>query len=261
MKPYLAALRAEFQVAMVYKTNAALYLTYVLIPPLAAFFFWTAILAPQDMLGEYTLSALVTYYIVTQFFATNTPFSAWADIGDSIRTGEFSQWLIRPVSHYKVFLARLVGAWIPMWAMGIAGVAILGALLGGSFQWQGNPILVLGVGFWLGGVMLGFTFGYLLNLVAFWTERTHGILQLSYAAAFFLAGGVVPLDLLPLAPLWQALPFRYAGYVPAQIFLGRLPPSCWPQELLLLAGWALALLVLTRFVWRVGLRRYQAAGG
>jgi ABC-2 type transport system permease protein len=252
----------EMQTALTYKANAALYLTYVMIPPLAIFFLWKTVLGEGESLQTYDLRTMVSYYIITQFFATNTPFSAWSEIGEGIRSGQLSLWLLRPVSHYNLYLARLLGSWTLLWAMSLGGVTIMAMILHNYFQLQTNPlVLVATVIFWMGGVVLGFTYGYVLNLVAFWTERVAGTLQLSYSAAFFLSGAIIPLDLLPLKEVWLFLPFRYSGFVPAQVYLGRLSPSDWPTELLKLVLWIAISLIIAKLMWRQGLRRYQAAGG
>lgn len=262
LRPYLSALLMEIQTALTYKANAALYLTYVMIPPLAIFFLWRAILGEGGSLQTYDLRTMVTYYIITRFFATNTPFSAWSEIGEGIRSGRLSLWLLRPVSHYNLYLARLLGSWILLWVMSFGSVIIMAIILRDYFQLQSHPLLLAAtVIFWIGGVVLGFTYGYVLNLVAFWTERVAGTLRLSYSAAFFLSGAIIPLDLLPLKEVWLFLPFRYSGFVPAQVYLGRLSPWDWPTELLKLVVWIAVSLTIAKLMWWLGLRRYQAAGG
>lgn len=252
----------EMQSTFCYRANVFFYLTAVLIPPLAVFFLWHTVLGEGTTLGTYSLSTMVTYYIVTSFFVGNTPFSAWITIGESIRDGSLASWLVRPASHYGIFLGRILGSWVPFWLIGLGGTACVAAILHRYFELQTDPVRILvAVLLWLGGVVLGFTWGYLVNLVAFWTERATGTVILTEQAAAFLAGGIVPLDLLPLKELWQVLPFRFAGWLPAQVYLGRVDMAIIPLELTKLLAWFLVLFGLTRLIWRRGLARFQGAGG
>jgi len=262
LRPYLRALKVQTQVNLRYRGNVFAFLSYVLIPPLAVFFLWRAVLGGERTLGGYDLSAMVTYYIVTQYFVANTAFSAWTDIGEEIRDGRLTLWLLRPASHYGLYFVRNIGGWIPYWIMGLLGTAVVAGILHRYFLLPGEPWRVpVAVGFWLLGVALAFTWGYTLNLLSFWTQRSTGIVLMADAVAVFLSGGLVPLDILPLKEVWLLLPFRFAGWLPTQIFLGRVGFAELPRELGLLLAWLLAFLLIRKLIWRLGLRRYQGAGG
>jgi len=261
MRAYKSAFFLQMQSTLCYRANILFYLTAVLIPPLAIFFLWRTVLGEVDALGAYDLGTMITYYVVVQFFIAHTPFSAWVEIGESIRDGSLTLWLVRPANHYGLYLGRLLGSWVPFWLLGLGGTAGVAALLHRYFQFQTDPVLIgAAVLMWLGGVILGFTWGYMLNLVAFWTERATGMVVLAEQAASFLAGGVIPLDLLPLQELWLFLPFRFAGWLPTQIYLGRVSRSELPLEFLKLLIWLMAFCVLVQWLWRRGLRRFAGVG-
>lgn len=262
MRVYWGAFLLQLKSTLRYRTNALLYLPAVLIPPLAIFFLWSTVLAKGATLGTYDLSSMVTYYLITQFFAANTPFVAWTEISESIRDGRLAIWLVRPASHYRLFLARLLGSYVFLWLVGIGGVASVAILLRHYVRLQTDPtFIVAAVLLWLGGVVLGFTLGYALNLLAFWTQRVTGTLGLVEQMAFFLSGAVIPLDLLPLHNLWLVLPFQFAGWVPAQVYLGRIPKGDLWFEFLKLAAWLAAGGGLVQLAWRRGLGRFQGPGG
>ncbi len=261
-RPYMRALKVQVQVNLRYRGNVLAYLSYVLIPPLAVFFLWRAVLGRGGTLAGYDLSAMVTYYIVAQYFVAHTSFSAWIDIGEEIRNGRLTLWILRPASHYGLYFSRNIGGWIPYWIMGLVGAAAVAGILHRYFLLPEELWRVpVALGFWLLGVALAFTWGYMLNLFAFWTKRSTGVVLMADAVATFLTGGLVPLDILPLKEIWLFFPFRFAGWFPTQVFLGRVPAEELPQELGLLLAWLLAFLLVRRLVWELGLRRYQGAGG
>lgn len=262
MKPYVSAFALQLQTGVRYRANALFYLPSFVMPALAVFFLWSTVLGPAGELGSYDLTSMVTYYLVTHFFVSNTPFAAWIEIGESIRDGTLARWLTRPAGHYGLFLARNLGGWIVYWLLGIGAVVLIGVLLRPHFTFQHATGLVpAALGLWLGGVVLGFTWGYLLQLTAFWTERVRGSLAIASQIAAFLAGAIIPLDLLPLSSLWALLPFRFAGYVPAQVYLGRMTGPEIAGQAVSLAAWLTVFAVAVRVMWRRGLRRFQGAGG
>ena len=63
---------------------------------------------------------MVTYYVVTKFFVSLQS-SAWTDIGEDIREGQLGRWLVRPASHFGLFLARSLGV-----TAALASVSLLG---------------------------------------------------------------------------------------------------------------------------------------
>ena len=262
LQPYRGSLKMEIKNSLAYKANLFFYLTYVIVPPLAIFFLWSSVLGDGKNIASYDLSSMVTYFVITQLFVSSTPFSAWREIGDDIRNGNLSLWLVKPMDHYLLYLSRLIGSWIPLWIISFGGVGIVFLLLHNYMKFQTDFIVIMTtLAFWLGGVVFGFTMGYLLNLLAFWTERSSGALMLSSSAAYFLSGAVFPLDVLPLKEVWLALPYKYSGYFPAQIYLGRVPSSEWFIEFIRLCFWILISISASKIVWRIGLKRYQAAGG
>jgi ABC-2 type transport system permease protein len=74
---------------------------------------------------------------------------------------------------------------------------------------------------------------------------------------------MVPFELLPAfwANLLGAMPFKYLAYFPAMVFLGKVEGDALVWELLIQLGWAVVFFALSRWLYRVGLRRYSAYGG
>lgn len=259
---YRSSFMMEIKNAMVYRANLFFYLTYVVIPPLALFFLWKSYFENTGRLLSYDLNGMVTYSIITHFFVSNTPFSAWSEIGESIKDGGLTLWLIKPINHYRIYLARLIGSWVPLWIVSLSGVSAVIFALRNYITFQTNLLYVsVSILFWMGGVILGFTVGYLVNLLSFWTDRSSGGFVLLSGLTYLLSGAVLPLDILPLKQIWLALPFKYSGFFPAQIYLGRVPPAEWPIEFVKMLVWVLVLSIATRIVWNLGLQRYQASGG
>ncbi|MCW6039009.1 ABC-2 family transporter protein [Spirulina subsalsa FACHB-351] len=107
---------------------------------------------------------------------------------------------------------------------------------------------------------LRFLLQYTLAILAFWTERASALEDLFFLFYLFLSGYLAPLEVFP--PLMQEIaqwtPFPYLLYFPVALFVG-LPVSVGRGFLTLLV-WGVVLLILNRWLWRKGLRKYSGMG-
>jgi ABC-2 type transport system permease protein len=83
---------------------------------------------------------------------------------------------------------------------------------------------------------------------------------------FFLSGHMFPLELLPTRPInWSLvvdlLPFKYLAYFPAAVFLRKVEGAAMYWGLAIEAAWVVGLILLTRWTWNRGVRRYSGYGG
>jgi ABC-2 type transport system permease protein len=111
--------------------------------------------------------------------------------------------------------------------------------------------------------LVGFFFEACVGMVGFWFLEVTSLLYIVMTLNFFISGHMLPLDLLPQpwSGLLKVLPFQYMAYFPAVVFLGKVKGM---TLLLYLAGelaWAVFFMLLARFLYRLGLRRYSAFGG
>jgi ABC-2 type transport system permease protein len=79
----------------------------------------------------------------------------------------------------------------------------------------------------------------------------------------FFSGSLIPLAMLPerLSALVYSLPFAQALYVPLSILSGIQPLSAVPHLLLIQIAWLVGLLVLSRLVFRLAVRKVTVQGG
>jgi ABC-2 type transport system permease protein len=74
-----------------------------------------------------------------------------------------------------------------------------------------------------------------------------------------------PLEFLDRYPyvttVMRMLPFQYLAYFPAMVFLEKKQGDELIVGLLIELGWAITLILLSRWLYRLGLRHYSAYGG
>jgi ABC-2 type transport system permease protein len=106
----------------------------------------------------------------------------------------------------------------------------------------------------LGGVMI-YCFWLILTSAAFWVVKMDEIVNLFQGV---YAAGRYPVGIYPnwlRLGLTFLVPIAFAVTVPAEALTGRLTL----QTVLGMAAFTLLLLALTRWIWRLGLRRYSGA--
>jgi len=232
-----------------------------MVPPLISLFVWFTAAGGGDVSG-FSRREFVAYYLILILVNQLTYAQTNWTVGDLIRDGSISTWLLRPMSTiYNALSTELAGKVVYMFFT--FPVALVLALL---LKPQMNPSWVHGLLFIPSLVMawwLRFFWGYWLALLAFWATRADALLNLQNALLFLIGGQVAPTMILPawLQGIAQALPFRYMVGFPVEIIMGKLGP---PQ---LMAGFAYQTLWcaiawgLYQFLWRRGLRQYAAVGG
>jgi ABC-2 type transport system permease protein len=111
--------------------------------------------------------------------------------------------------------------------------------------------------------LIGFFFEACIGMIGFWVLEVTSLLWIVTTLNYFISGQMFPLDLLPepWRTVLKLLPFQYLAYFPAVVFLGKVQGWDLVKGLLAEAAWVLALVLLARWLYHRGLRRYSAYGG
>ncbi len=261
-RKYRAVFQMEVQYSLRYRANTLFYLSSVILPVVLQYFLWTTVFRDQRQVGPYDLSAMLTYYTVAVFLSHLRLF-AWWDIGYAIKDGRMALHLVRPWNPFLLYLVRAL-AWTSsaFLLLLLAYLPLVFGLLHTHLRAPASPQALLWMLlFWFLGGLFTYTVGYLVNLLAFWTEGVTGILWLLAFLEEFLSGALVPLNLLPGSSWWIHQPFAFLGYLPARIYLGQASGAELAEALGILLGVLAGLIPLAQAVFQRGLRGYQPAGG
>ncbi len=248
---------------MTYRLNFVLWRVRWVIQRLVVYFLWWAIFSNRQEIFGYTQSTMLTYILVSNIIGTIVLGTTTMSIGNMINSGELSNFLIRPLSFFRYFIARDIGDKLMNVSFSIVEVLLLFALLRPPIAAPTNPLIwvwfLVAVAI---GIAMYFLFSFLLGLLGFWSADIWAPRFLSFVIMEFFAGGLFPLDILPtpLFALSQSLPFSYFLYFPLKVYLGQLSSTAVVQGLMIGILWCVGFWYLVSIVWKKGLRVYTAEG-
>lgn len=233
-----------------------------MMPSLVYLFVWLRVSAHND-LATFSRDEFVVYYLglilVNQF---TYPVSNWT-VGDVIRSGNFSSWLLRPLPPIFEALASDIAMKMVTMPFALAIVLGLALILRPTtivFTWLSLATFTLAL---ILAQSLRFMLAYTLALLALWAARADALLMLNDTLLFLLAGQVAPILLLPhgLQALAHILPYRYMLGFPLELLLGKLSQIEIWQGFVWQISWLLVVWAVYRLIWQRGIRHYAAVGG
>ena len=212
-------------------------------------------------LGGYSALQLALYFVgvaVTSQVCMPAMWTMW-ESWEQINKGDLANFLCRPVDYVWFRYARKLAA-VLVTAGCAAVIHVIVRLILGT--WAPVATLQFLLALWL-AFSLWFMWWFLMGAVCFWWERPFGLRDILWNVVAVLSGQLLPLDLLhpAVGRLIDWLPFQGLSFVPASIFTGSLGGGEAWAALGQQAGWLMALTVLARALWGLGVRSYDGRGG
>lgn len=260
-RAYLAMLRVEFAESTNYRATFIVWALQSTMPLIMLAVWWAATedgpirgLGPGDF-AAYYLASLAVRQLTASWLV-------WG-INGEIRSGRVMMRLMRPVHPFLAYSAQSL-AQMPLRLMAALPPLLLALLWLGSTHFTDDPLL-LGLflvslaGAWLCEFAILVTIGTLGLLV----ESSIAIYQVWLGIHALLSGYLIPLAMMPegVRGAVAVLPFRYLLSFPIEVLLGSLARGEALRHLGMQWAYTFGFLGLALFVWRAGLRRYQAYGG
>lgn len=241
-----------------YRANIVLWLISEIMPPLIAMAIWykvaesgTTSTSPQEIFSYYILVIFVG--LVTQ---------AWTGffLAREILDGQIAQDITRPLSVFWRHIANhLAEKMLKLIVPSLVILTLIFTMPDVLFPTPPNvmqillffPSLIL-------ATILSFTLSAALGLLAFWLEDAYQILRFKDLLEELASGRLIPYALLPPLAygILSALPFRHTVSVPVEILLGQIQDQHILRFLIYQLAWILVFLVVDRYLWKAGLKRY-----
>ncbi len=216
---------------------------------------------PQDM----PIGHVVTYVWLQQAFFRML-FGSDQDLADKIRTGTIAYDLCRPLDLYGYYYVRVMAQKLMGSLLRAAPMLLFASLLPAGWRLEA-PVSATALCIGIIGLLLGLVNVCALeNITMAFTMRTldpRGMQGMLNLLMMTFSGNILPLTLFPDS--WQRiitrLPYAQLLDAPIRLYTGEAALSASAAVLLLQAGWAAALIILGRLMWRLNQRRLIIQGG
>lgn len=224
---------------------------------------WRAVFKNQELVAGYTLSGMITYYILA--FIVDNITAVWNEYNmeDIVRNGKLTKYIVRPMSFfwYRVFSAF-------SWSIArfVFGLPVTIAVLYITHDYIFFPGMIEFLMFLLSlafSAVLYFLISYLISYFAFWMLRIGSIINILRASVIpILSGAIFPLDLLPrfAQKIIDFMPFKYLIYFPIKIYLNEISIQEFWLGIFIIMLWITVLSFLVWLIWPKALKKYESVG-
>jgi ABC-2 type transport system permease protein len=237
-------------------------------PVITTILLWSAVFkgTEQNRIAGYSEKRMIAYLLlihISRMFSSMPGLSA--TIARDIREGTLKKYLLQPLDMIGYLLSYRAAHKVAYITTSAGPYAGLFLLCSGYFVglWPDALTLLAYLASLLLAFVIGFFFEAAMGMVGFWFLEVTSLLWVVNTVNYFISGQMFPLDLL--GPPWDTilkwLPFQYLAYFPAIVFLGEVQGRALVEGLLMELAWAVVLIVLSRWLFARGLRRYSAYGG
>jgi ABC-2 type transport system permease protein len=266
---YLAIFRVSLSERMTYRLDFLIGTVFRFLPMVTTVLLWQAIYIGSGKKGSdlagYRYNEMIAYLLLTHIsrMFSSMPNLA-AGIAREVREGTIKRYLLQPIDMIGYLLSYRVAHKVAYIVTSFLPYALLFYICRDFFDRLPDATTFAAYGLSLIlAFLVGFFFEASVGMVGFWFLEVTSLLYIVMTLNFFISGQMLPLDLLPQpwSGLLKALPFQYMAYFPAAVFLGKVTGANLWTGLLAEFLWAIAFIILTRVLFRLGLRRYSAFGG
>lgn len=257
-----AVFRIKLHMWMVYRLKLIIWIISGIIEPIVWSVLWYAV-AQKDSNLAMTGPEVLSYYLMISLVYRLTRSWTFETLRKEILSGRYNKYLIWPRGIVGFRMGAdmankviTVLALLPVWC-----IWMFVLLHNGWLQLEAQNILLFGFGLIFASA-IRFLLDMILGHVALWFEKIDGIALVYHSISKLLGGMTVPLILLPgwAYSFARFSPFRYIFSFPVELFQGKIPQEQMRLDLLVGTGWLIFGVLALQFVFKVGLKKYEAVG-
>ena len=270
IRKYLKILRIALVERLAYRADFFLTTFFRFLPLITTFLLWEAIYigSGKDEIAGFTRNSMIAYLLLVQIsrmFSSMPGLST--GIAREIRDGNLKKYLLQPIDMLWYLLSYRGAHKIAYITTTALPYALLFLLFHHVFDGFPDALTFLA---YLTSLLLAFLIGFFfeacIGVAGFWFMEVTSLMYVINIINYFVSGQMFPLELLeedwPLVTrILEFLPFQYLAYFPAMVFLEKKQGTELVLGLVVELGWAIVLILLSRWLYHRGLRHYSAYGG
>lgn len=262
VKTMLVLAKMQFKDYNMYKSNFYLFTLNRIVEVIVYIFVWKAIYSQTGDTSGFSLSQMVTYYILAISFSSIATWGINQMMAHSIRNGQINKELLNPISYFKYYFGINLGELAFATVVGIATFIIC------SIFWNlalpANIIdFILCLLVILLGIPITFFIQMIVGTIGFYTNSIWGMQILRKAIIQIFSGIIAPISLFPLwfQKLSEFLPFKELIYTPINIWLGQVSYNQIIFIVMKQILWGIILYVISKLFFNHAIKNLTINGG
>lgn len=263
MKKYLTLFALSWQKQLEVRSDFFFERTRSFCILLSLTFLWTTLLKDRPSLLGYSKSDLISYVFLMTLLRAWVLACVTDRIPMEISKGKLSDVLLRPISYLGYWATQDAANKVLSLISAVFEVSILALFIRVPLSAPTSALhaVVFVVATFL-AMILYFQMSYMLGVIGFWTAQSWGPRFCFEVILEFCAGAYFPIDLLPAAAqkVLNILPFSSLIFFPISVYLGRASTPEIATGILRQLIWIAILAIVTKSMWKAGLRKYAAEG-
>lgn len=262
MRKYWTIFKISWQNSMEYRADFVSHLVLGLISLTVTTLIFKAVFNQVKTVSGYTFSLMFTYLVMTKILHFSTRGNTSRYIGEEIKEGKLSVYLVKPVGYLKYWFSLFLADRLFEVMVRFFFLLIFFICFQSFFKLPEIEVLFL----FAVSLIMALILNYLINIIiaafTFWTTDIRLFSSVLGLATGFLAGEFIPLDILPttLKRFSLFLPFQYSLFFPIKIYQNSLTKVEIFRGFMWVTIWIMILAGFNRYLWLKGLKKYEAIG-
>ena len=262
LKTMFQLAKMQFKDYNIYKSNFYLFTLNRIVEVIVYIFVWQAIYSQTGNAGEFSLSQMVTYYILAISFSSIAIWGINEMMAHSIRNGQINKELLNPLTYFQYYFGINLGEIAFAIVIGVATFIIC------AIFWQlalpANLLdFFLCIFVMLLGIPITFFIQMIVGTVGFYTNSIWGMQILRKAIITIFSGIIAPISLFPMwfQNLSQYLPFKELIYTPINIWLGQVSYNEIIFVMIKQIIWGFILYIIAKLFFNHAVKNITINGG
>lgn len=262
LKSMLKLAKMQFNQYTIYKSNFYLFTLNRVVEVVVYIFVWQAIYSQTGNIGEFTISQMVTYYILVASLMSISTWGINETMAHSIRNGQINKELLNPITYFQYYFGINIGE------IGFAILVGIATFIICSIFWSvalpisiGNFVLfVIVIAL---GIPITFFIQMIVGTVGFYTNSIWGMQILRKAVISIFSGVIAPIYLFPnwFQTIANILPFKELIYTPINIWLGTISSAEIIFVIVKQILWGIILYFIAKKFFNYAVKKITINGG
>lgn len=262
LKSIIALAKMHFNELNIYKSSFYLFTLNRIVEVVVNIFVWQAIYNQTGNAGGFTISQMVTYYILV---VTISPISLWGineNMARSIRNGKINKELLNPITYFQYYFGINLGEIAFALVVGIATFIVCNIFWTVSLPTSMTNFMLFIIVILL-GIPITFFLQMIVGTAGFYTNSIWGMQILRKAVISILSGLIAPITLFPIwfQNLANILPFKELIYTPISIWLGQIEVSDIYFIIIKQIIWGIILYIIAKVFFNHAVKKITINGG